>query len=84
MLLMKTYHIWNAFFMGLWCLLWHIIDLSMLYVSIPNTIILTRFRETVKSDCYLRHVRLTTWNNSAPTGSIFMKFDILSISLKSV
>ena len=39
-----------------------------------------RFRITTKSDCQLRYVsppvRLTVWNNSAPTGRIFMKFHI--------
>jgi len=29
-------------------------------------------------------VRPSTWNNSAPTGRIFMKFDILTIFRKSV
>ena len=39
-----------------------------------------RFRKNAKSDYQLRHVclsvRLPAWNNSAPTGRIFMKFDI--------
>jgi hypothetical protein len=29
-----------------------------------------------KSDCWLRRVRPSAWNNSAPTGRIFVKFDI--------
>jgi hypothetical protein len=37
-------------------------------------------RKIGKSDCWLRHVcpsvRLSTWNNSAPTGRIFMKIEI--------
>ena len=36
------------------------------------------FRKTAKSDYQLRHVclsvRLSAWNNSAPTGRIFVKF----------
>ena len=30
-----------------------------------------------KRDHQIRHVRPSAWNNSAPTGRIFMKFDIL-------
>jgi hypothetical protein len=41
---------------------------------------LSRLRRIAKSDCCLRRVRpsvcLFAWNNSAPTGPIFMKFDI--------
>ena len=29
-----------------------------------------------KRDYSLRHVHLSAWNNSVPTGQIFMKFDI--------
>jgi len=40
-----------------------------------------RVRKVAKSDYSLRHVcpsvLLSTCNNSAPTGQIFMKFDIL-------
>jgi hypothetical protein len=39
------------------------------------------FRKIAKSEYYLNHVCpsvcLSTWNNSAPTERIFMKFDIL-------
>jgi hypothetical protein len=39
-----------------------------------------RVRKIAKSDYYLRHVRLSVrlsaWNNSAPTGRILMKLDI--------
>jgi hypothetical protein len=42
-----------------------------------------RFRKIAKSDSELRHVRLSAWNNSAPTGRICMKFDI-DIFQKSV
>jgi hypothetical protein len=35
-----------------------------------------RVRKIAKSDYYLRHVRLSAWNNSAPTGRILMKHDI--------
>jgi len=41
--------------------------------------ILRRTRKIVKSDCELNvctFVRPSAWNNSAPTGRIFMKFDI--------
>ena len=34
-----------------------------------------RVHKIAKSDCYL-HVRPSAWNNSAPTGRIFMKFYI--------
>ena len=40
----------------------------------------THSRQTAKSDCCLRHAWLSfclsTWNNSASIGRIFMKFDI--------
>jgi len=38
----------------------------------------------VKSDCLLCHVCLSAWNYSAPTGQIFMKFDIWAFLRKSV
>ena len=47
----------------MWKLLW---TYSMLF---------RRIRKIAKSDCYLRHVRLSASNNSAPTERIFMKFD---------
>ena len=34
------------------------------------------FRKIAKSDFQLRHVYPSAWNKSAPTGQIFMKFDI--------
>jgi len=42
----------------------------------------------MESDYQLRHIcpsvrpslRLSAWNNSAPTGRVFMKFDILHFS----
>jgi len=47
-------------------------------------------RKTVKSDCYFLHVCPSVpqfaWNNSAPTGRIFTKFDIwffFNVSRKS-
>jgi len=43
-------------------------------------VLIRRFREIAKSDYELHHVcpsvRPSTWNNSAPTGQILMKFDI--------
>jgi hypothetical protein len=33
-------------------------------------------RKIEKSDYQLRHVRLSAWTSSAPTGRIFMKLDI--------
>jgi hypothetical protein len=36
----------------------------------------SRVRKISKRDYYRRHVCLSTWNNSAPTGRLFMKFDI--------
>jgi len=38
--------------------------------------IIRRVREIANSDYWLRHVRLSAWNNSAFTGRIFMKFGI--------
>ena len=42
--------------------------------------ILRHFRKLAKSDYYFRHVYpyvcLSAWNNSTPTGRIFMTFDI--------
>ena len=35
-----------------------------------------RVRRIAKSDSQLRHVCLSAWNSSAPTGRIFMKFGI--------
>jgi hypothetical protein len=35
-----------------------------------------RVRKIAKSDLRLRHVRLSVWNNSAPTGRILIKLDI--------
>ena len=37
--------------------------------------IFSRVRKAVKSDDYFRHICPYAWNNSAPTGRIFMKFD---------
>jgi len=37
---------------------------------------ITRLCKIGKSDCELRHVCLSAWKNSAPTGRIFVKFDI--------
>jgi hypothetical protein len=34
------------------------------------------FRKIAKRDYDFRRVCLSAWNNSAPTGRIFMKFDI--------
>jgi hypothetical protein len=31
-------------------------------------------RKTVKSDCYLQHVCLSAWNDSAPIWHVFMNF----------
>ena len=46
----------------------------------PETVIFRRFRKTSKRYYKFRHVSLSVrppaWNNSAPTGWIFMKFDI--------
>ena len=36
--------------------------------------IFRRVRKMSKTGCYLRHVCPSAWNNSAPTGRIFMKF----------
>jgi len=42
-----------------------------------SLVIFRRVRKIAKSDCLLRHVcppvRPSSWNNSAPTGRIFMK-----------
>jgi hypothetical protein len=38
--------------------------------------IVRRVREIAKSDYFLRHVCPSAWNSSAPTGRIFIKFDI--------
>ena len=44
-----------------------------------------RVRKTAKSDYELRHsVRLSAWNNSAPTGRILIKFYNWAFFLKSV
>ena len=41
-----------------------------------NSAIFMRFPKITKSYNWLRHVCPSAWNNSAPTGRIFMKFDI--------
>ena len=52
-----------------------------LFTFIPNSVF-RRVRKIAKSDCWLRHVcPSVAWNNSAPTGRIFMKFDIFFESL---
>jgi hypothetical protein len=38
--------------------------------------LLAAFAEFGKIDYYLRYIRLFSWNNSVPTGRIFMKFSI--------
>jgi len=49
-------------------------------LKISVTTILDAFEKISKRDYYLRHVcpsaPQTAWNNSAPTGRIFMKFYI--------
>jgi hypothetical protein len=34
-----------------------------------------RVRVDAKDSCYLRHVRLSAYNNATPTGRIDLKFD---------
>jgi hypothetical protein len=38
--------------------------------------IFLRVRKILRRDFKLRHTSLSAWNNSAPTGRIFMKFGI--------
>ena len=45
---------------------------------------LCAFAKITKSDYWLRHVCPSAWNISAPTGRIFMKFDIWIFFRKSV
>jgi hypothetical protein len=53
-----------------------------------DCIIFRRVRKIAKSDYSLRHVCLSVclsaWNNSAPTGRIFMEFDIWVFFEKSL
>jgi len=54
--------------------------------SLTTLSLFRRVRKTAKRDYWLRHVCLSVppaWNNSAPTGRIFMKLD-MSIFRKSV
>jgi hypothetical protein len=46
-------------------------------LRIPKFNLIRRVSKIAKSD-YLRHNRLSAWNNSSPTGRIFIKLDILS------
>jgi hypothetical protein len=41
-----------------------------------NWLAFRRVRKIVKSEYWLRHVRPSEWNNTAPTEWFFMKFDI--------
>ena len=45
--------------------------------------IFRRVRKIAKSDCKLRYIRPSAWNNSTPTGRIFMKFYILGYFSKA-
>jgi hypothetical protein len=40
------------------------------------TSVFRRVRKIAKNDYYLRHVRLSAWNNSAPTVRVFMQIEI--------
>jgi hypothetical protein len=46
--------------------------------------IFRRVRKITKSDYWLRHVCRSTWNDLAPTGRTFMKFDIRRFFSKCV
>ena len=51
--------------------------LLVLYSACKNVYIFRRVRKVAEKDCLLVcHVRPCGWNNSAPTGWIFMKFDV--------
>jgi len=45
--------------------------------ALCGMIFLGDFRKIAKSDYWLRHVCPSAWNNSAPNGRIFMKFDTI-------
>jgi hypothetical protein len=45
-------------------------------LSGPNIGVFRQLCNVTKSDYWLRYVCQSEWNNSAPTGRIFMKFDI--------
>jgi hypothetical protein len=49
-------------------------------------LIFRRVRKIAKTDCRLRHVCLSSWNNSVPTGQIFMKIclHIFRISVEKI
>jgi hypothetical protein len=55
------------------------VDRSRSESLLLNRLFFRHFRRTVKDDCQLCHVCLSvrppTWNSSASTGRIFMKFD---------
>ena len=84
-----VYYLKSATCFGLHEYLWDIIVTeknTVAYSVIAST--LTRVRKIARSDYYLRHVRPSVcpsaWNNSAPTGRIFIKFEIWRFFRKSV
>ena len=48
--------------------------LGILHAFETWTAIFGGVRKTAKRDCWRRHVCPSAWNNSAPTGRIFLKF----------
>jgi hypothetical protein len=56
-----------------------VVDTTLFDDERTNQTVFRRFSKTAKSHYELRHVcpyvRLSAWNNSAPTGRIFMKID---------
>jgi hypothetical protein len=47
-----------------------------IYVPCNIPAVFRRVHKIAKSGYYIRHVRLSAWNNSAPNGRILMKRDI--------
>jgi hypothetical protein len=48
------------------------------FICAGSSVLFTVFRricKVAKSEHQLRHVRLSAWNNSDPTGQILLKFD---------
>jgi len=64
------------------CWICHSINLEEFFIlqSVEMHQILKSFRQIAKCDCWLRHVCLSvctsTWNNSAHTVQVFIKFGI--------
>jgi hypothetical protein len=50
--------------------------LTDIHARMFDTTVLGAFTKIRKNECWFRHVCPSSWDNSSPTGRIFMKFDV--------